>query len=455
MGASAHGVLVFPINVLGLVAGFACYFHALARSPRPREGLQRGGMFGLTLAVSSLYWLTDVLVVVRWEERVAGAAVVGGFLLLIALPYGLWGSVASGLARSAGAPWLWLLHAPGVWGAQALIHDAWLGFPWLHQGYWLAFSPLGPWLGVLGAQGAGLLLLFLAAGVGLWNQHAQARPLALAAAAALSLGPFFPAHFSAPGEERLIPITTVVLIPPEVSDSARDDLTLLSQYVAATPRTGTGWTIWPESVIRNGGTSLEPLREVLGPQGGPIFAGALLAAPAGRYNALVELRGGQPVYYKQKLVPFSEYVPSELLRGLFRQLGVDTLKTDVRSWQEPQPRLEVDGVAVSPLLCYEVAFTGLISPGERSQVLLNAGNEGWFRSALLHRMTLAMAVARAREYGLPLVRSVTKGYSGTFEPSTGTWQEAGETQGPATLHRGRILARPAATPYSQWRRLLP
>ncbi|MDC0714645.1 apolipoprotein N-acyltransferase [Stigmatella sp. ncwal1] len=448
-------MLVFPVNVLGLVAGFACYFHALAQSPRPRDGLQRGGVFGLTLAVSSLYWLTDVLSVVRWEERVAGAAVVGGFLLLIALPYGLWGSVASGLSRSAVAPWLWLLHAPGVLGVQALIHDAWLGFPWLHQGYWLAFGPLGSWLGVLGAQGAGLLLLFLASGVGLWNQHARARPLALAAAGALSLGLFIPTRFSSPGEERLIPITTVALTPPEVSDSARDDLTLLSQYVAATPRTGTDWTVWPESVIRDGGTMLAPLREVLGPQGGPIFTGALLAAPTGRYNALVELRGGQPLYYKQKLVPFSEYIPGELLRWLFQRLGLDTLKTDVRTWEEPQPPLEVDGVTVSPLLCYEVAFTGLISPGEHPQVLLNAGNEGWFRSALLHRMTLAMAVARAQEYGLPLVRSVTGGYSGSFDPTTGTWQEAGETQGSATLHRARILARPSATPYSQWRRLLP
>lgn len=235
----------------------------------------------------------------------------------------------------------------------------------------------------------------------------------------------------------------------------RDDLSLLSHYVAATREARADWVIWPESVIRDGGTSLRPLAEVLGPQGGPVFAGALLPAPAGRYNALVELRGGQPVYYKQKLVPFSEYVPSRLLRSLFAALELNTLKTDVSAWQSSQPAFEVGAAALRPLLCYEVAFTELVAPDERPQLLLNAGNEHWFRHALLHRMTLAMAVTRAREYGLPLVRAVTEGYSGTFDPVTSAWSETTTPAGPAMLHRARVTPLPAATPYSRWRRLWP
>ena len=95
VGLSAHLILVFPANLLGLVAGFACYFHALGRSGTPRAGFLSGYLFGLLLAASSLYWLVDVLYVLTPGERLVGAAVLGGFLLLVALPYGLWGLVAA------------------------------------------------------------------------------------------------------------------------------------------------------------------------------------------------------------------------------------------------------------------------------------------------------------------------------------------------------------------------
>jgi apolipoprotein N-acyltransferase len=455
VGASAHLLRVFPANVLGLIAGFACYFRALASCPSRRAGLQAGGVFGLMLAASTLYWLTDVLYVLTPGERIAGVAVVGGFLLLIALPYGLWGWVASGLARNAGTAWLPLLHAPGLVLAQALIHDMWLGFPWLHYGYWLALGPLGHWLGVLGAQGVGLLPLCIASGLGLWDRTPRAAPIAAVASAVLCLGLLLPTGPTAPAESSTLTIATITLPSTGTDDSVRDDRFLLAQYVAATREARADWVIWPESVIRDGGASVGPLGEVLGPRGGPVFAGALLPAPgAGRYNALVELRGGQPVYYKQKLVPFSEYVPSKPLRWLFAALELNTLKTNVSAGAELQRAFEVGGIALRPLLCYEVAFTELVAPDERPLVLLDAGNEHWFSAPLLHRMTLAMGVARAREYGLPLVRAVTDGYSGSFDPDSGVWSETVEALGPATLHRARVTPRPAATPYSRWRRLL-
>ncbi len=455
VGASAHLLLVFPANVLGLIAGFACYFRALASSSTPREGLRAGALFGATLAASTLYWLTDVLYVLTPGERIVGGAVVGSFLLLIALPYGLWGWAANRLSRSALAPWLPWLQAPGLVLCQALIHDAWLGFPWLHYGYWLALGPLGRWLGVLCAQGTGLLPLWVAAGLGLWGLTRRAARIAGLAAGVLCLGFLLPTRWSASTDSRPLTIAAITLASAETGDSVRDDLSLLSRYVAATREASADWVVWPESVIRDGSVSLQGLSEVLGPRGAPVFAGALLPAPAaGRYNALVELRGGQPVYYKQKLVPFSEYVPSELLRHLFAALELNTLKTNVSAWRSPQRAYAAGGVALRPLLCYEVAFTELVEPDERRQVLLNVGNEQWFRRELLHRMTLAMGVARAREYGLPLVRAVTEGFSGAFDPDSGDWSDTTAVAGPATLHRIRATPQPAATPYSGWRRFL-
>src|SRR5687767_14071606 len=128
VSGSAHLILVFPFNLLGLLAGFACYFRALAGSEGPRAGFLTGYLFGVGMAAGSLYWITDVLYVLTVRERAAGAGVIGGFLLMIALPYGLWGMASSALARR-GVPGWQHLHAPGLLLAQALIHDAWMEFP--------------------------------------------------------------------------------------------------------------------------------------------------------------------------------------------------------------------------------------------------------------------------------------------------------------------------------------
>ena len=260
---------------------------------------------------------------------------------------------------------------------------------------------------------------------------------------------FLPDDLRPSAGARPVRVAAIALDEASAGDRERDDLELLSRYVLATRRAEADWVIWPESVIRDGDASIGPLRELLALPGRKLFAGALLRAPAGRYNTLVDLGSGEPVYYKQKLVPFSEYLPGESFRRLFAWLGVNPLKTQVIAGSGPQPPLDVDGVAVLPLICYEVAFTGLIRPDERPAVLLNIGNESWFRSALMHRMTLAMGMARSLEYGLPLVRSVTGGYSGFFEPSSGgRWvdaREQGSAEGPPVW----LLPRPVATPYGQ------
>ncbi len=291
VGLSAHLILVFPVNLLGLLGGFACYFRALGRSQSPRAAGLVGALFGVLLAAGSLYWLTDVLYVLTLGERIVGTAVVGGFLLLIALPYGLWGLVTGLVPRSAMSRWFFL-HAPGLMLAQALIHDVWLGFPWLHHGYWLAFGPFGEWLPLLGAWGSGLLLLHLAASLGLWDQSPWAPRHTGASVAVLCLVLLFPASPPASPVPQPIPIAVVSVKPKQVSDSARDDLELLSRYVLATRQAQADWTFWPESVIRDGEATLVPLGSTLALRERKVFAGALLAAPSGRYNTLVELPGG-------------------------------------------------------------------------------------------------------------------------------------------------------------------
>ncbi len=451
---SAHLILVFPANVLGLVAGFACYVQGLGRCGTAREGFLTGSLFGLLLAAGSLSWLGDVLHVLTPAERFVGVLVVGGFLLLVALPYGLWGLVAPLLARRSPRLGL-LLQAPGLLLTQALIHDAGLGFPWLHHGYWLASGPLRAWLGLLGAWGSGLLVLHLAASLGHWRRTPQASAHALVTVAVLALGARVPTLAPAVPGARPLQAAVIALTPTTREDSQQDDVELLARYVAASRKTRAPLLLWPESVIRDGASTLGPLGGLLGLPGRKVFAGALLPAPEGRYNTLVEVQSGQPVYYKQQRVPFSEYVPGAPLRRLFAALHLNTLKTDVRAWEGPQPDLRVDGVRLIPLICYESAFAGHVRPGEEPTVLLHVGNEHWFRGGLMHRMSLAQSLARASEHGLPLVRATAGGYSGFFDPAAEPpWKDAGSHL-PEVSQQAAVEPRRAATLYSWLRRNEP
>jgi apolipoprotein N-acyltransferase len=449
---SAHLILVFPFNLLGLLAGFACYFRALAGVGKLRAHFAAGYLFGAIMAAGSLYWIADVLNVLTLGERIAGVVVIGGFLSLIALPYGLWGLAAGALARRA-VPGGQHLCATGLLLSQALIHDGWLEFPWLHHGYWLVDSPFNAWLGVLGARGSGLLLLSIAAYLGHWGLRPRAPAYAVLAIAALCAIRFCPER--ATGGARAKPVqAAVVAIDQRIeSDRERDDLDLLSRYVVATRAIDADWIVWPESVIRDGDANGKAVAAMLADR--RVLAGALLAAEGGKHNAIVDLRSGEAVYYKQKLVPFSEYLPGKLFRYAFAKLGINTLKSNVIAGAQPQPAIELEGVAVIPLICFEAAFAELVRPSDRPTILLNVGNESWFQSAILHHMTLAISMARSLEHGIPLLRSVAGGYSGAFDPSAGRPGAWISSEGSTVGQRVLLEPRPPTTLYGrlhQWAR---
>lgn len=458
---SAHFILVFPVNLIGLIAGLGCYFRVIGRCGSVRGGFWSGALFGGLLAAGCLYWLTDVLYVLTTVERLAGVGVILGWMLIVALPYGLWaGAVRWWMRRGGRCPPL--VQAIGLLLVQVLIQEVWLGFPWLQYGYWLADGPFGVWLGIIGARWVGLLLLAGAAGLGLWGLAPGARVQALVA------GVVFGAVLVLPGVETsgspaddtgaALRVALVSVERTVHEDSEEDDLALLSRYAAATRKTSADWVFWPESVIRNGEASLGPLATLLADSGKRqrVLAGVLLRAPGGgKYNTLVELPGAKTRYHKQRLVPFSEYVPGALLRSLFTSLGVSTLKNNVVTLETlaPAPAVDLGGVAAFPLICYEAAFTELILPDERPTVLLHVGNEGWFRSAIVHRMLWAMSAARALEYGLPVVRVAVNGYSGVFDPSRDLrWAHAGGPSGPVFIEEALVRSRPSTTFYGRVRR---
>ncbi len=138
----------------------------------------------------------------------------------------------------------------------------------------------------------------------------------------------------------------------------------------------------------------------------PFYNAAVLVTKAGV--------AGRP-YFKQRLVPFGEYVP---LAGLLRMVkpisravpssftpGTDTNLLSLGSWR------------LGGAVCYEVVFPWIARAETRAgaDVLFTLTNDAWYGRAGAQRQHFQSAVVRAIETGRPLVRAAITGISGAVD----------------------------------------
>jgi len=129
------------------------------------------------------------------------------------------------------------------------------------------------------------------------------------------------------------------------------------------------------------------------------------------YNAVLAWDGGwKGRYEKNRLVPFTESFPyQDILPGVYQWLK----DADTHFWQPGRTRglLTVGGVVVGTPVCYEDAFPD----GARdfalsgARALVNLTNDSWAPGTASRTQHLSLAVFRAVETRLPLVRAGNDG----------------------------------------------
>jgi apolipoprotein N-acyltransferase len=193
--------------------------------------------------------------------------------------------------------------------------------------------------------------------------------------------------------------------------------------------------IWPETAIPFSLSGpLSPALEIISkaaPKNGALFSGALEITKnqfgeKKYWNTLKVVTSENKnfdSYKKFHLVPFGEFIPFR--EHLEKLLVNNKYSALARIDFSPGSGLKVvnaPGIPpVSPLICYEIIFTGNVVPYDvdeqnRPEWLLNITNDAWFGLSMGPYQHLAAAKFRAVEEGLPLVRVANTGISALIDP---------------------------------------
>ena len=105
----------------------------------------------------------------------------------------------------------------------------------------------------------------------------------------------------------------------------------------------------------------------------------------GYYNSLVVVNNKleiQNQYFKQKLVPFGEFLPFE---NFLNKIGIKKITEGYGSFfkGENQENIIIDEINILPLICYEIIFPKLVQQSNRdTNLIINISEDAWFGNSI-------------------------------------------------------------------------
>ena len=123
-------------------------------------------------------------------------------------------------------------------------------------------------------------------------------------------------------------------------------------------------------------------------------------------------------YYKNKLVPFGEFLP---LENLLSKLGLKNLTNNYQSYSASNERKlftfkENNEIKILPLICYEIIYSGNISKDNDYNFIINISEDGWFGNSIGPYQHFVHTIFRSIEYGRYTLRSANNGISAIINP---------------------------------------
>ena len=152
----------------------------------------------------------------------------------------------------------------------------------------------------------------------------------------------------------------------------------------------------------------------------PILIGAVLDGPGENLTNVGvvwdPVTGPGASYAKRHPVPFGEYMPARPFFRLFSD-QVDLLRRDFIAGDRPGV-LDIGGVRIGDVICFEVAYDGLVSDvvDGGASLLVVQTNNATFGYTAESEQQLAMGRLRAIEHGRTVIVAATSGISAVIAP---------------------------------------
>ena len=401
---------------------------------------------------------------------------VDAWIALTVLCAGWWAILFTAQSLVQRLSW-WPVLVPALWVASETVRGSIPlgGFPWGRLVFSQSESPLLPLTATFGPAGITYLVaLFACLLAAAFIAPDRSGVMSYLAGGALLLGVLGVVGFAddrrawASGGDSTANVAVVQGGVPGVGLSAMAERrVVLDNHARLTTSLGARLTstdseldfvVWPESSTDidpfEDPTAREDIDAAVQAVGVPVLVGAVVEVPgdpsrvANMGIVWDPLTGPGQSYVKRHPVPFGEYVP-------FRpQLGqlVDRFALVPRDFVagERAGILAIGGVKVGDVICFEVAYDGLVRDvvSQGAQLIIVQTNNATYGGSGQLAQQLAMSRVRAAEHGRTVLVAATSGISAIIEPDGSMASSIAD--GDAGVLIGRVPLRDDTTLATKW-----
>jgi apolipoprotein N-acyltransferase len=333
---------------------------------------------------------------------------------------------------------LWPLFLPFVWLVCEWLRSWFLtGFPWLSIGYSQLNSPLAGWMPVIGEFGLSALIVLFTSSIALAIHKRNPLLFSLAVVIPLVSGWILnEIEWTTPNGE----VAKTAMIQGNIKQELRwvpelDEPTMMAYWQDSQTFLDHDLIVWPEAAI----PKLEPLAQKfirnvddsVAKNGSSLITGVVNYNHENGevFNSLIVLGKQYPSedfgnyryfhnnrFNKHHLLPIGEFVPFEsALRSLAPIFDLPMSSFTRGDFQ--QRNLVANGIHLAPAICFEIAFPRQVRANlyNNTQIILTVSNDAWFGRSHGPAQHMEIAQVRAKEFGLPVIRSTNNGISGFID----------------------------------------
>lgn len=421
---SALAGAVFPLSLapyshwwLALLSPAILYFLLHQRSGK--HALWLGWSYGFGLWFTGAFWLYPAIHI--YGEIASPIAV--GLIGLLAIVMGLFTAVQAWLYRR------FFGATPLTFAALWIVFEwlkTWLftGFPWLFVGYAFTNQGLDHYAPAFGVFAVSFVAVVCAtAGVELLKgKLLWLMPIAILSGGAVALKQI---KWTTPKD---LPPLSVSLVQGNISQ----DLKWLQEYQLKTLEIyanlsrnewGRDVVVWPEAAIPLLQNRIQPFIDDVSSHAknkGSVWITGIpyydmqnsTEQKSIFYNAIMANGvGGEQQYFKQRLVPFGEYIPlAGLLNWILPESQKDITGNSFSAGSGQQSHFSLKNRPLSAAICYEVAYPNLTRKNAQgSDFLITISNDAWFKGSAGPWQHLQMVQMRAKENGRWIMRGTNTG----------------------------------------------